>query len=228
MLKNKKINLGVVRKVAHALGELNEQVAYVGGATVSLYADDPAADDVRPTKDIDIVLRIANFGELTDLQEKLGQKGIYPDPGSKVVCRFTFEDVLIDVMSTKEVVWAPSDPWFEPGFRNLLAYQIDEEISIKIFPVGYFLATKFSAFSDRGGDPRTSKDFEDIVYVLDNRVDLVNELKASDPKVREFLRGHLLKFLHKEMDEAISAHLSRFSEEDRLTMLRDKLKVILG
>jgi hypothetical protein len=45
MLKNKKINLGIVRKVATALGELNDQVAYVGGAIVSLYADDPAADD---------------------------------------------------------------------------------------------------------------------------------------------------------------------------------------
>jgi hypothetical protein len=49
-MKNKIINMGVVRKVATALGKLNEQVAYVGGATVSIYADDPAAEDVRPTK----------------------------------------------------------------------------------------------------------------------------------------------------------------------------------
>jgi len=224
MLKNKKINLGVVKKVAHALGELNEHVAYVGGATVSLYADDPAADDVRPTKDIDIVLRIANFGELTALQEKLGQKGIYPDPGSKVVCRFTYDDVLIDVMSTKEIGWAPSDPWFEPGFRNLVSYEVDDEVTIRIFPLGYFLAAKFSAFNDRGGDPRTSKDFEDIVYVLDNRLDLVNELMSTDAKVKEFLQQQLVQLLDKNMDEAISAHLSRFSEQNRLTMLRDKIK----
>lgn len=70
----------VVKKVARALGELNERVAYVGGATVSIYANDPAAEDVRPTKDIDIMLRIASFAELTALQENLGQKGIHPDP----------------------------------------------------------------------------------------------------------------------------------------------------
>lgn len=63
MLKNKTINMGVVKKVAMALQELNDEVAYVGGATVSIYADDPIAEDVRPTKDIDIMLRIAIIGE---------------------------------------------------------------------------------------------------------------------------------------------------------------------
>jgi hypothetical protein len=88
MLKNKVASIKVLEKVAKALGELNEQVAFVGGATVSLYADDPAADDVRPTKDIDIVIHLASFAELTALQETLGQKGIYPDPVSNVICRF--------------------------------------------------------------------------------------------------------------------------------------------
>jgi hypothetical protein len=36
MLKNKTINMGVVKKIATALGELNDDVAYVGGATVSI------------------------------------------------------------------------------------------------------------------------------------------------------------------------------------------------
>lgn len=63
-MKNSTINRGVIRKVARALGDLNQQVIYVGGAVVTLYVDDPAADDVRPTKDIDISLSIASFGEL--------------------------------------------------------------------------------------------------------------------------------------------------------------------
>lgn len=227
MLKNKTINLGIVKKVAHALGELNEQVAYVGGATVSIYADDPAADDVRPTKDIDIILHIVSFGELTAFQEKLGQKGIHPDPESKVICRFTYDDVLIDVMSTKEIGWAPSDPWFGPGFQNLVPYAVDTETTVRIFPVAYFLATKFSAFADRGKDPRTSKDFEDIVYVLDNRLNVVKEIREASMDVREYLRDKLKNFLDESMTEGISAHLSRFSDEDRLGMLREKVKAIL-
>ena len=38
MLKNQTINLKVVEKVALKLGELNEQVIYVGGAVVSSVA----------------------------------------------------------------------------------------------------------------------------------------------------------------------------------------------
>jgi hypothetical protein len=49
-MKNAIINKGIIKKIALALGELNEQVIYVGGATVGLYINDPAADDVRPTK----------------------------------------------------------------------------------------------------------------------------------------------------------------------------------
>ncbi len=64
MLKNTIVNRGVIKKIAVALGDLNERVMYVGGAVVSLYINDPAADDVRPTKDIDISLEIASLGEL--------------------------------------------------------------------------------------------------------------------------------------------------------------------
>ena len=35
-MKNATINKGIIKKIARALGELNEQVVYVGGATVGL------------------------------------------------------------------------------------------------------------------------------------------------------------------------------------------------
>ena len=57
MLKNTLINLEATKQVAVALGTLNENVVYVGGAMVSLYIDDPAAEDVRPTKDMSKNLR---------------------------------------------------------------------------------------------------------------------------------------------------------------------------
>jgi hypothetical protein len=45
-------------KVVHdALGELNKDVIFVGGVTVSLYADRPF-NEVRPTDDVDIVIEL--------------------------------------------------------------------------------------------------------------------------------------------------------------------------
>lgn len=228
MLKNKTINMDVVKKVATALGELNDEVAYVGGATVSVYADDPIAEDVRPTKDVDIMLRIATFAELAALQDKLASKNIYPDPEADINCRFKYEDVLIDVMSTKEVGWAPSDPWFEPGFKSLMKYKLDDAVTIRVFTAPYFLATKFSAFHDRGNDPRTSTDFEDIVYVLDSRLNIVDEIRSAPGNVRDYLNEHLKAFLSDDMSESLSCHLSPFQSEERLGLLRQKINSILA
>jgi len=76
---------------------------------VSLYINDPAADDVRPTKDVDITLEIASVGELEKLRKDLVKKGFVQKSEDEVMCRFRYDDVKVDVMSTKEVGWAPSD-----------------------------------------------------------------------------------------------------------------------
>ena len=73
-MKNTQINLKVISKVAKALGELNDRVVYVGGAIVSLYINDPAAEEIRPTKDIDISLEILTLGELENLRILLNEK----------------------------------------------------------------------------------------------------------------------------------------------------------
>ncbi len=166
MLKNTTINLGVIRKIAHALRDLNERVVYVGGAVVSLYVNDQAADDVRPTKDIDISLEIASLGELEEIREKLIKRGFLQSLEDNVICRFRYEDIKVDVMSTKEVGWAPANPWFGPGFKYLQKQQIEDK-TINILSLAYFLATKLTAFHDRGAkDARTSHDLEDITYIL--------------------------------------------------------------
>ena len=67
-MENTLVNRKVIKIIANALGELNERVVYVGGAVVSLYSNDPAADDVRPTQDLDISMEIASVGELEKLR----------------------------------------------------------------------------------------------------------------------------------------------------------------
>jgi hypothetical protein len=52
----------------------------------------------------------------------------------------------------------------------------------------YFLATKLTAFHDRGRqDPIASHDLEDVVAVVDGRESLVAEFKATPPEVRAFV-----------------------------------------
>lgn len=60
-MENRIINIAVVAEIATALKEVKEHMVFVGGAVVSLYTDDPAADEIRSTKDVDLTLNIINL-----------------------------------------------------------------------------------------------------------------------------------------------------------------------
>lgn len=223
-MKNTRINRVIIRKVATALGELNNRVVFVGGAAVSLYVNDPAADDVRPTQDVDISLEITSLTDLEKFREAIVERGFTQSHEDQVVCRFRYEDVIVDVMSTQSVGWASSNRWFQPGFKYLETTDIDG-ISINILSFPYFLATKFEAYYNRGrSDPLTSKDYEDIVYLIDFVENIPDLVRNSPLDVKDFL----LKWFDKirsddRLQEAILAQLYYETQEERFEMIMDKL-----
>lgn len=221
-------NIESLIQVALALGDLNERVAFVGGAVVGLYANDPAADDVRPTKDIDITIEITTLLELEQLRQKLVQKGFRQTVEDVVTCRFRLEEIIVDVMSTQAVGWAPTNPWFAPGFERLEQVEL-KGIRLNILPLEYFLASKFVAFVDRGkSDPFGSHDFEDIIYILDNRMDLVNIFTGDPDDVSVFLMKHFNRIiLDKNMQEAILGNLPYKTQQGRFKIIMEKLQAII-
>lgn len=228
MVRNTTINRRVIHKISVALGEMNERVVFVGGTTVGLYINDPAADDVRPTKDVDISFAIASISDLESIREELMRKGFIQSTEDDVVCRFRYEDIKVDVMSTKAVGWAPANPWFSKGFSRRETTNISDQ-KIKILPLPYFLASKFSAYNDRGAkDPRTSHDFEDIIYVLDNRTDIVEQLAKAPDDVRSYLVGQFQTILDdRDMHEAILGNLFYETSEERYQRIMECIKQLV-
>ncbi len=229
MIKNTIINLGVIKKIALALNEINDEVIYVGGAVVSLYINDPAADDVRPTKDIDISLSIATVGELERMREKLRKKGFSQSAEDNVICRFRYDDVKVDVMNTKAISWAPANPWFAPGFEKRQSINVEGK-NIQILPLAYFLASKFTAYKDRGNnEPRTSHDFEDIVYILDNRIDIVEQIINSPDNVKPYIKSEFISIVEDNVkQEAILCNLYYENRDIRFNKIIESLKQIIS
>lgn len=228
MLKNSTINIKVIEKVANALGELNNNVIYVGGAIVSFFITDMGADQPRPTKDIDISVQISTYSEMDRLREQLATKGIYPASNQNVMYRYEFEDVLIDFIPFEATPLGPTNSWLKPGFP--LAYEVQAgDQTIKILPVSYFLATKFEAFKSRGkNDPFMSHDFEDIIYVLDNNIEVVEIIKSADENLINFMK-EMADFIlsHPSKYDIISGHINPFTSAERTTMVIQKLELIL-
>ncbi|MFT6054818.1 MAG: hypothetical protein ACJASP_001713 [Roseivirga sp.] len=227
MLKNTLINRAATQKLAKTLGKLNAEVVYVGGAMVSFYIDDVTADDVRPTKDLDITLEIHTLGELESLREALIKKGLRQSSEDKVICRFRLDDIKVDVMSTKEVGWAPANRWFAPGFERRYQLMLDE-MEISLMPLPYFLASKFDAFFNRGSkDPRTSHDFEDIVYILTYTSDLTQKIMEAEDAVRNYLKESFGKIeSNKLYQEAIVGNLYADQLDEAFEMIMAKVSTI--
>ena len=131
-----------LRIIAQLLGELGQEVVFVGGATVSLYADTPLAVEVRPTDDIDIVIELATYGSYGILDERLRQLGFQNDIMSGVICRYQVSGITVDMMPTDSSVLGFSNRWYAPGFREATDYQLDEQTTIRFFTLPYFLASK--------------------------------------------------------------------------------------
>lgn len=226
MTSHQQVNLQVVKEVALALDDLNEQVVFVGGAVVSLYADDPGAEEARPTKDIDISVQVSSYTEMEQLREQLAVKGIYPASGEKVLYRYHLKDILIDLIPIKTTALGPANRWLTKGFQHCKKVQL-EKIWINILPVEYFLASKWEAHNNRGGDKRTSHDYEDIIYVLDNNLQVVEALQQSDDVVKPFIIANCKELIHDPFkDEIITAHLDPHTAAERKDLLIEKLRKI--
>ncbi len=227
MLKNQTINLRVVEKVANSLEELNKDVIYVGGAIVSLYVTDEGAEQPRPTKDIDISVQISTYAQMEELREKLALKKIYPAPSEKVMYRYSYEDILIDFIPFEETPLGPTNRWLKPGFEKAYPVNIGE-LEIKILPVSLFLATKWEAFKSRGSDPRTSHDFEDIIYIVNNNNEVVEDVRNANNDVQDFLKGMSHEVLnHASRNEIIECHINPFTVDERREIVIEKLSEIL-
>ncbi len=177
--------------VANGLGFLLDRVVFVGGATMALYVDDPASSNPRPTEDVDCVIEIATTKDFYSLESELRSLGFRNELGEGApICRWSYKGIVVDVMPTDKTILGFSNTWYEPGMKNAQKVKLPSGISISIFTLPYFIASKFEACLDRGaGNLRFSSDFEDIVFVLDGSLakTCVDESQAIAAKVINFL-----------------------------------------
>jgi len=227
---NKIINLDTVGRVAEGLKELRGDMVFIGGAVISLYTDDPAADEIRPTQDVDLTINLGNgYAKIVQMNERLSELGFNPTHEGKSICRYQYDGIDVDIMPASDTAIGPSNKWYLPGFDNLEQVTLENGLEINLLPAPYFLATKFEAFKDRGdGDYRGSADFEDIIYVLDNRTTIVEEILGADPEVKNFLQNEFHGILENPAaDEILSMHIHPLVVGERFPIMMEKLKTII-
>jgi predicted nucleotidyltransferase len=167
---------------------------------------------------------VATFAELEELREQLIEKGFTQNAKDTVNCRFRYEDLKVDVMSTKSVGWAPSNLWFAQGFKKAITKTLDE-VTIKVLPLPYFLATKMEAFFDRGVmDVYASHDLEDIVYLFNYTTDIDEQILAAEKEIKDFLMEKLKIFTNDNtILTAIRGSLYYDQADERMEIIQERI-----
>ena len=212
-----------ISKVAKALANLKSQMVFVGGAVTALYADSIPDLELRETYDVDLTsIELVNYLKYSQLLEKLAQLGFYPDQDGHAICSLKYQDIAVDIMPSEDGPLGPANRWYKLGFNDLWTRLAGEE-EIKILSSPCYLATKFEAFNDRGKDYRTSHDFEDIIFVLDNRSTLVAEVKDARPEIQAFLKSEFKKINDSQYrDELLFVHLDPYIRDERFAIVSEK------
>jgi hypothetical protein len=106
----------------------------------------------------------------------------------------------------RERSWT-SCPWMRGFWDSLIAgiasamdaatlHQLFRNLEIRVVTAPHFLATKSEAFKGRGrGDFLASHDLEDLIFVMDGRSIIVDEVQTETPLLREYLREEITGLL---------------------------------
>lgn len=222
----------MLRDVARQLADKRDMVVFVGGAVTGLFFTDPAAADVRPTVDVDLVADVRTYREYIDLEATFRDLGFRHSPDEKIICRWRLGELLVDLMPPEEgIIGSSSNRWYRDAIRTSKKVDIGDGIKIRLVTSPYFLATKLEAFLDRGkGDFLDSHDLEDVIAVIDSRAEIVGELASSDAEVKDFISSLIREFLSdKYFLEALPGKLEGdAASQARLPIIVERLKAIAG
>ncbi len=220
--------------IAHALGtDLLEQVAFVGGATVSLHLDDAQPMDIRSTKDVDFIVSVTSYGDYQRLAEQLRQRGFtedsQPEDGEhSPICRYICNGIIVDVMPDNEAILGFSNPWFQIGREKAVSHILPGGLTIRVVPAPYLLATKLAAYFNRGTDILESKDAEDIAILVNGRDALVDEILSGPEDLRVYIREEMQNFISDPSFDYLLDNALNGEEPGRYDMIESRFDQLAG
>ncbi len=225
-------NLRMLEFVAAKLGEIRDDVVFLGGCTTGLFITDSDFPDVRYTVDVDCIVDVISLNQYYQLEKKLTKQGFKKSLSEEVICRWFYDDVTLDVMPTDENILGFGNRWYKRAIAAAILHRLTDKIDIKIVTAPYFLATKLEAFKTRGkSDYYASHDFEDVMSILDGRVEIVEEIHKADNDLRDHLINSFTEINNSSaFNGAISGHFVQYGSyaDGRINIVEQKIKDIIS
>jgi len=221
----------MLRFVANKLGELCQDLVFLGGCTTGLLITDEYSPDVRYTLDVDCIVDVISLNRYYLLEKQLRERGFNKLLTDEIICRWHCEDVILDVMPTDEKILGFGNIWYKEAIQQSILYSLGSELDIKIVTAPFFLATKLEAFKSRGKyDFYSSHDFEDLVSVMDGRIEILADIENTTYELKHYLAQTFIE-IHKSraFHDALPSHFIHYGvlANDRITLFLKKMKAVM-
>lgn len=204
-----------LEKAAEVLLNIPEQFIFTGGATVILYARKDVYGEIRPTEDVDCVVEVNTRREYYQLADKLRRGGLSEcDRANSPLCRWLYEDLVIDIMPCEDEILGFSNRWYPDGIKKSVEYTLPSQRKIEIFSPLYLLATKIEAHLGRGKSFRFSKDVEDIIVLLDGYTNLEQDYHSAEAKLGQYINHWFAKNVDDLIEATYTSCPSRDNERE--------------
>jgi hypothetical protein len=184
------VSIQLLEEAAALLEPVLDEVAFVGAATLVLWITDPAAPEIRPTRDVDVIVEVFARPEYHRFEQRLRELGFREDQASGVICRWNHRvsGLILDAMPADAGILGFENEWQKKALPHAPHRELPSGRRIRAVPPAYLLATKLEAFAGRGNDDFLGgRDFADIVTLIDGREAIVPEVTAADIDLRTYV-----------------------------------------
>ncbi len=131
-------------------------------------------------------------------------------------------------MPTDETILGFSNRWYRPAIAAAQRVPIAGPPARIITPI-YYLATKLEAFRSRGrSDYSGSHDLEDVVAVVDGRMEIVNDVRGDEREIRTYVTTEIRALLETAgfVDALPGFLLPDAASQQRLPILLARLRAL--
>ncbi|MDQ4040437.1 MAG: nucleotidyl transferase AbiEii/AbiGii toxin family protein [Actinomycetota bacterium] len=188
------MSIAMLEEACVALGPLVNQVVFLGGATLTLWVTDPGAPPVRPTRDVDVVVEVTTRSRFHAFEAELRRARFDEDMEGGVLCRWKHRDsgLLLDAMPADPRILGFDNRWQRQSLPHAARRLLPSKTEIRAVSPAFLVATKLEAFLSRGHDDYVgSRDFEDVITLVDGRDELVSEVGRAPDDLRTYLSSTL-------------------------------------
>jgi len=225
MIHHDHANIKLLDRAAQTLGDLTDDLVFVGGCAVCALITDPAAPTVRPTIDVDVITEAATLSEYHLMADRFKAAGFEEDRSPEpIICRWYCRGITVDLMPIEDDVLGFGNLWYKEAVSDAEIFTLPSGKKIYLISAPSFLATKLEAFRDRGGNDFVgSHDIEDIVAVIDGRVEINGEVNEADGHLKDYLSNEFSKLLNTpSFSNSIPGHVP--NDEARATVILQRMR----